>query len=94
MKTTDVHVPDARTIQQATAPFRIPWKAAVQAHSAAKPTLLHEVRWRTDGTLHKARRRARALTEAFRLGIPEAAENGEEFDAEPGLPESMRSVCP
>jgi hypothetical protein len=78
MKTTAVHVHDTRPIQQATAPFQIPWKAAVQARPAARPALLHEVRWRTGGTLHKAGRRTGALAEAFRSGLQQAVANGED----------------
>ena len=85
MKTTHVRGPDAKRIHQASASFRIPWRAAVRAHAAPSQALLYEIRWRTDGTLHKARRRTRALAEALRSGIQPAAENG--------LSESLRSVC-
>ena len=93
MKTIHVRVLDARLIQQTPDPFRIPWRAAVAVDAATSQTFLHEVRWRNDGRLHKARRRTRALAEALQSGIRQAAENGEEFDAVTGLPASLRSVC-
>lgn len=48
-----------------------------------------EFRWVTAGKEHSASRRTKTLAENFRSQLTEAARNGEEFDVDTGLPDSM-----
>ena len=48
-----------------------------------------EIRWVTAKEPHSTTRRTRALAETFWSDLKQAAKNGEEFDIETGLPDSM-----
>jgi integrase len=48
-----------------------------------------EIRWTTAGKQHSTTRRTKALAQSFWSNLKQAAKNGEEFDVESGLPDSM-----
>jgi integrase len=51
--------------------------------------LSYEIRWKVGTKPQSATRRTKALAEAFQSSLRQAAKNGEEFDIETGLPDSM-----
>jgi integrase len=51
--------------------------------------LSYEIRWKVGTKPQSATRRTKALAEAFQSNLRQAAKNGEEFDTETGLPDSM-----
>jgi integrase len=53
-----------------------------------------EIRWVTAKEPHSTTRRTKALAEAFWSDLKQAAKNGEEFDTETGLPDSMAKPAP
>ena len=48
-----------------------------------------EIRWKTADKIHHKQRRTKTLAEVFHGQLRRAANNGEEFDIETGLPDSM-----
>jgi integrase len=53
-----------------------------------------EIRWVTAKEAHSTTRRTKALAETFWSDLKQAAKNGEEFDIETGLPDSMAKPEP
>jgi integrase len=53
-----------------------------------------EVRWKTANRRHAVVRRTKALAQTFWSDLRQAAKNGEEFDVESGLPDSMTEKEP
>jgi integrase len=51
--------------------------------------LSYEIRWKVGDKPQSATRRTKSLAEAFQSSLRQAARNGEEFDTETGLPDSM-----
>ena len=56
--------------------------------------LSYEIRWKVGTQPQSATRRTKALAEAFQSNLRQAAKNGEEFDTETGLPDSMIEAEP
>lgn len=56
--------------------------------------LSYEIRWKVGTKPQSATRRTKALAEAFQSNLRQAAKNGEEFDTETGLPDSMIEAAP
>ena len=53
-----------------------------------------EIRWMTGDKSHSRSRRTKALADAFRSDLLQAAKRGEEFDVKTGLPPSMMEAEP
>ncbi len=66
--------------------------AVRQKKGRQRPTF--EIRWVTDNEPHSRSRRTKALAEAFRADLIQAAKRGEEFDVTTGLPASMTQAEP
>lgn len=63
-----------------------------QNKSSKKPS--YEIRWKTAAEPHSTTRRTKALADSFRSSLLQAAKNGEEFDVQTGLPDSMAEPEP
>ncbi|MFI6981516.1 tyrosine-type recombinase/integrase [Embleya sp. NPDC050154] len=60
---------------------------SIRKRSTAKPS--YDVRWKVDGQIFPETFRTKGLADAFRGKLLTAAKNGEPFDTESGLPDSM-----
>ncbi|MFF7811657.1 tyrosine-type recombinase/integrase [Streptomyces sp. NPDC007945] len=60
---------------------------SIRAKQGARPS--YEVRWKVAGEPFSQTRKTKALADSFRSKLLRAARDGEEFDTESGLPDSM-----